>query len=73
MILLAFFASQLRDPDRVPRKEYDSVVQERNKLQKEVRDLRKMGYRKLSARQRRAELRDRGRADYCFEGDDRDG
>jgi outer membrane protein OmpA-like peptidoglycan-associated protein len=42
MILLAFFASQLRDPKTVTRKEYDGVVQERNKLQKEVRDLREL-------------------------------
>lgn len=41
MILLAFFASQLRDPDRVPRRLYDSVVKERDKLQSEVRELQR--------------------------------
>lgn len=40
MILLAFFASQLRDPRTVPRNEYDSIVRERNKVQKEVLALR---------------------------------
>jgi outer membrane protein OmpA-like peptidoglycan-associated protein len=40
MILLAFFASQLRDPRTVTRSEYDAVVRERNKLQKEVVELR---------------------------------
>jgi outer membrane protein OmpA-like peptidoglycan-associated protein len=40
MILLAFFVSQLRDPRTVPRVEYDAVVRERDKLQKEVVELR---------------------------------
>ncbi|WP_244430889.1 OmpA family protein [Methylocystis sp. ATCC 49242] len=40
MILLAFFASQFRDPDKVSRKEYESIVRERDKLEKEVRELR---------------------------------
>jgi outer membrane protein OmpA-like peptidoglycan-associated protein len=40
MILLAFFASQLRDPRTVTRSEYDIVVRERDKLQKEVVELR---------------------------------
>lgn len=40
MILLAFFASQLHDPDKVSRREYDRVLQERDKLEQEVRDLR---------------------------------
>lgn len=39
MILLAFFASQLRDPRTVTRREYDTVVRERDKLQKEVLEL----------------------------------
>lgn len=39
MVLLAFFASQLRDPKSVTRAEYDKIVQERDKLQKEVREL----------------------------------
>ncbi len=42
MILLAFFASQLHDPDKVPRKEFDQIVQERNELKAENTDLRKM-------------------------------
>ncbi len=39
MILLAFFASQLRDPRTVPRTEYEAVVLQRDKLQKEVDEL----------------------------------
>lgn len=40
MILLAFFASQLRHPDRVSRKDFDRVVRERDALQKQVNELR---------------------------------
>lgn len=40
MVLLAFFASQLRDPRSVTRAEYDKIVRERDTLQKEVRELR---------------------------------
>jgi len=41
MILLAFFASQLRNPDTVPRFDYDQVVLQRDQLAKDVADLRK--------------------------------
>ena len=35
MILLAFFASQLHDPDKVPRADFDRVVRERDDLSKQ--------------------------------------
>lgn len=40
MILLAFFASQLRDSRTVPRIEYEAIVLERDRLKKEVVELR---------------------------------
>ncbi len=33
MILLAFFASQMRDPDAVSKLEYDRVIEERDEWQ----------------------------------------
>lgn len=40
MVLLAFFASQLHDPDKVTKREFDAVVQERNALLAENAELR---------------------------------
>ena len=36
MIVLAFFASQLRDPNQVPKTEFDAVVAERNDLSAQI-------------------------------------
>lgn len=36
MVLLAFFASQLHDPDKVPRSEFNEIVIERNLLRSKV-------------------------------------
>ena len=41
LILLAFFATQIQNEDVVPKKEYDDVVVERDKLKKEVEKLKK--------------------------------
>ena len=41
MILLAFFASQLQDKEKVSRSIYDQVVNERNELRDEVEKLRR--------------------------------
>jgi len=40
MVLLAFFASQLHDPDKVPKRDFDVVAQERDALRAENVDLR---------------------------------
>ena len=39
MILLAFFASQLRDRDKVPRSDFDQVVRERDQYKKDAHEL----------------------------------
>jgi outer membrane protein OmpA-like peptidoglycan-associated protein len=40
MVLLAFFASQLHDPDKVPKRDFDAVAQERDVLKAENAELR---------------------------------
>lgn len=40
MILLAFFASQFREQDTVPRSKYEIVVDQRDQLREEVRELK---------------------------------
>lgn len=39
MILLAFFASQMRDPDAVSKREYDAVVAQRDAFEQEITQL----------------------------------
>jgi outer membrane protein OmpA-like peptidoglycan-associated protein len=61
MVLLAFFASQLRDPRSVPRKEFDTVVQERNALREQLKRLKERpieAYLAAVANQRQQILKD---------------
>lgn len=68
MILLAFFASQFQDPDKVARKQYDKVVNENYNLQLQIRQLQEQinklknhpieAYLAAVAQQRRAILKD---------------